>query len=233
MDATLTRATAAGGRANPRTAPDRLLTSITIRPPTDSNLPCADQLGATGLAHSCPRNLFLTVPPVPLVRAEGAALIGSEPSRAVGQIGRALVLSRSQDGALLLGRLFVAALFLPSGLNKLVAFSGFAASLGAKGVPYPALVAAVVVAAEVLGPLALIIGLWPRWTALVLIGFTAVTALADAPPCRGRCGVPASAERRDPGKPGHHWRPAVLLCRRAGKLEPGQPAGTADQRSRP
>jgi putative oxidoreductase len=103
-------------------------------------------------------------------------LIGSEPSRAVGQIGREFVLSRSQDGALLLGRLFVAALFLPTGLGKLVAFSGFAASLGAKGVPYAALVAAVVVAAEVLGPLALIIGLWPRWTALVLIGFTAVTA---------------------------------------------------------
>jgi putative oxidoreductase len=86
------------------------------------------------------------------------------------------MLSRSQDGALLLGRLFVAALFLPTGLGKLVAFSGFTASLGAKGVPYPALVAAVIVAAEVLGPLALIIGLWPRWTALVLIGFTAVTA---------------------------------------------------------
>ena len=34
-------------------------------------------------------------------------------------------------------------------------------------------VVAVIVAAEVLGPLALIIGLWPRWTALALIGFTA------------------------------------------------------------
>ena len=85
------------------------------------------------------------------------------------------MLSRSQDGALLLGRLFVAALFLPSGLNKLVIFSSFAASLSAKGVPYPVLVAAVIVAAEVLGPLALIIGLWPRWTAVLLIGFTAVT----------------------------------------------------------
>ena len=116
------------------------------------------------------------MPPVPPVGAEGAALIGSGPSSAVGQIGRALVLSRSQDGALLLGRLFVAALFLPPGLGKLVAFSGFAASLGAKGVPYPALVAAVVVAAEVLGPVGSIIGLWPRWTAPVLIGFTAVTA---------------------------------------------------------
>jgi putative oxidoreductase len=85
------------------------------------------------------------------------------------------VLSRSQDGALLLGRLLVAALFLPSGLNKLLTFSTFAASLGAKGVPFPALAAATIVAAEVLGPLALIIGLWPRWTAVVLIGFSAVT----------------------------------------------------------
>ena len=83
--------------------------------------------------------------------------------------------SRSQDGALLLGRLLVAGLFLPGGLNKLLTFSSFAASLGAKGVPFPALVAAIIVAAEVLGPLALIIGLWPRWTAVVLIGFTAVT----------------------------------------------------------
>jgi putative oxidoreductase len=41
--------------------------------------------------------------------------------------------------------------------------------------PYPTLLAGVLVAAEFLGPLALIIGLWPRWTALVLIGFTAAT----------------------------------------------------------
>jgi putative oxidoreductase len=85
------------------------------------------------------------------------------------------VLSRSQDGALLLGRLFVAALLLPSGLNKLVTFSSFAASLGAKGVPFPTFAAAIIVAAEVLGPLTLIIGLWPRCTAVVLIGFSAVT----------------------------------------------------------
>jgi hypothetical protein len=39
VEATLTRAKAAGGRAGLRTAPDRLLTSITMRPPTDSNLP--------------------------------------------------------------------------------------------------------------------------------------------------------------------------------------------------
>ncbi len=83
--------------------------------------------------------------------------------------------SRREDWALLMGRLFVAALFLPSGINKFLAFSAFAASLGAKGVPYPDVLAGLMVAAEVIGPLALIIGLWPRWTALALIGFTAIS----------------------------------------------------------
>jgi putative oxidoreductase len=82
------------------------------------------------------------------------------------------VLSRSEDFALFLGRLFVAALFLPSGFSKIMAFSAFAASLRTKGLPYPEVIAGVLVAAEFLGPLALLVGLWPRWTALVLIGFT-------------------------------------------------------------
>jgi putative oxidoreductase len=84
-------------------------------------------------------------------------------------------MDRREDFALLIGRILVAALFLPSGVNKLMAFSAFAASLGAKGLPYPTILAGIMIAVEVLGPLALIIGLWPRWTALVLIGFTALT----------------------------------------------------------
>ena len=85
------------------------------------------------------------------------------------------MLSRSEDAALLLGRLFVAALFLPSGYNKLTAFSSVVSSLAAKGLPYPEIVAGILVAAEFLGPLALIVGLWPCWTALALIGLTAAT----------------------------------------------------------
>ena len=81
------------------------------------------------------------------------------------------MLNRGEDVALLVGRLFVAALFLPSGFNKLLTFSSYAASLGAKGLPYPTVLSAVLVAAEVLGPLALIVGAWPRWTALVLSRF--------------------------------------------------------------
>jgi len=85
------------------------------------------------------------------------------------------VLSRSEDVALLLGRLFVAALFLPPGVNKLLTFSSYAAWLGAHGLPSPTLLAATMVAAQVLGSVALILGAWPRWTALVLVAFTAVT----------------------------------------------------------
>jgi putative oxidoreductase len=85
------------------------------------------------------------------------------------------VLSRGEDLALLMGRLFVAALFLPSGFHKLMTFSAYVASLRAKGLPFAVLWAGVLVAAEVLGPLALIIGACPRWTALALVAFTAVT----------------------------------------------------------
>lgn len=85
------------------------------------------------------------------------------------------MLTKSEDAALLFGRLLIAALFLTSGYSKLMAFLAFATSLAAKGLPYPAVIAGVLVAAEFLGPLALIIGLWPRWTALALIGFTVAT----------------------------------------------------------
>jgi len=49
------------------------------------------------------------------------------------------VLSRGEDLALLMGRVFVAALFLPSGFHKLMTFSAYAASLKAKGLPFAAL----------------------------------------------------------------------------------------------
>src|SRR3954451_23001214 len=79
------------------------------------------------------------------------------------------------DLALLIGRVFVAALFFPHGFHKLMNFWSFAASLGAKGVPYSNAIAVLAVVAEILGPLTLIIGLWPRWTALVLAVLTLLT----------------------------------------------------------
>ena len=67
---------------------------------------------------------------------------------------------------------------LPAGLQKLMHFSKFAASVTSKGLPFPKLWAMLDVAIEVLGPIALIIGLWPRWTALVLVALTVATTWA-------------------------------------------------------
>ena len=52
------------------------------------------------------------------------------------------MLNRTEDVALLVARLLVAALLLPSGIDKLLHFSRFDASLAAKGVPYAKFVAA-------------------------------------------------------------------------------------------
>lgn len=83
-------------------------------------------------------------------------------------------MDRTNDAALLLGRLAIGALFFPSGLGKVLAFSAFAASLASKGLPYPEVLAALAVAAELGGGLALILGLQTRWIAILLIVFTAV-----------------------------------------------------------
>jgi putative oxidoreductase len=81
-------------------------------------------------------------------------------------------MDRTQDAALLVGRLLMAALFLPGGIAKALAFSAFAASLADKGLPFPEVWAAAAVLIEVLAPIALITGVLPRTTALLLIAFT-------------------------------------------------------------
>jgi putative oxidoreductase len=87
------------------------------------------------------------------------------------------MIARTNDVALLAARLAVAALFLPAGVGKLFGLSGFAASLAGKGVPFPELLAALGVAAEIIGPIALVLGVFPRLTALLLIAFTVVATL--------------------------------------------------------
>jgi putative oxidoreductase len=85
--------------------------------------------------------------------------------------------TRTNDAALLLGRLAIAALFLPAGIGKLFNLGGFAASLAGKGLPYPDLLALLGAGAEVIGPVALILGIAPRLTAVLLAGFTVVASL--------------------------------------------------------
>ena len=82
---------------------------------------------------------------------------------------------QKEDIALLFARLFIASMFLPSGLEKLFNFRKFSASLESKGLPYSEVWAVLTAAIEVLGPIALIVGAWSQWTAIALIVFTLFT----------------------------------------------------------
>jgi len=79
------------------------------------------------------------------------------------------------NGILLLGRLLLAFCFLPPAIGRLANISGFAAALAMKGIPYADIVATSIAVAEIVAPLALILGLAPRTSASALIVALAVT----------------------------------------------------------
>jgi putative oxidoreductase len=88
-------------------------------------------------------------------------------------------MSNLQNAILLMGRLLMALLFLPSGLLKAFAFQGFVSSLNNAGLPYPEVWAVAAIAIQVLAPLALLAGVFHRTSALTLIIFIiAATAIA-------------------------------------------------------
>ena len=77
----------------------------------------------------------------------------------------------------LIGRLMFVALFLPAGLSKLSGFEGTVGYIESVGLPLPAVAAAVALALEILGSLALLIGFQTRFVAGVLAIFTLVATL--------------------------------------------------------
>jgi putative oxidoreductase len=83
--------------------------------------------------------------------------------------------STIQKVAELAGRFLLSSLFLVSGLGKLGAYAataGYMASLGVPGALLP-----VVIATEVLGAIAIIVGWKTRIVAFLLVGFSLLTAL--------------------------------------------------------
>ena len=81
-----------------------------------------------------------------------------------------------QNPLALLARLLLAALFLPAGIGKISGFAGTAGYIGSVGLPMPEVGAAIAIAVEVLGGIALILGLGTRWAALALAVFTLVAS---------------------------------------------------------
>ena len=72
----------------------------------------------------------------------------------------------------LIGRIAIAALFLPAGLQKLMEIEGTTAYFGSLGLPAFTLLVWVVIAIEILGSLALIVGYKTRFVAIGLAIFT-------------------------------------------------------------
>jgi len=77
----------------------------------------------------------------------------------------------------LIGRLMLAALFLPAGLSKLTGFEGTIGYIASVGLPMPAVAAAAALVVEILGSIALIIGFQTRIAAAVLGVFTLVASV--------------------------------------------------------
>ena len=77
-----------------------------------------------------------------------------------------------QNPLSLVGRLLLALLFLPAGIGKITGYAGTVGYSASKGLPLPEVGAAIAIAVEVLGGLALIFGWGTRFAALALALFT-------------------------------------------------------------
>lgn len=77
----------------------------------------------------------------------------------------------------LIGRILLAALFLPAGLSKIGAFAGTVGYISSAGLPLPQLAAAIAIAVEVGGGLALLAGWGTRFAAFALAAFTLVASV--------------------------------------------------------
>jgi putative oxidoreductase len=75
------------------------------------------------------------------------------------------------------GRLFIALIFLGSGLSKLTGFDGTVLYIASKGLPYPVLGAILAAAVEIICALSIILGWRVRASAFLLAGYSVITAL--------------------------------------------------------
>ena len=91
-----------------------------------------------------------------------------------------------QNFVALLGRIFLAAIFLISGFNKLSDFSGTAAFMSGAGLPAAEFLLVLTILIEIAGGLMIILGLYTRQLALILFLFMIpVTAVFHNPRSAG------------------------------------------------
>ena len=97
-------------------------------------------------------------------------------------------LTPAQNAMALLGRVLIAALFIPSGWGKIAGFSGLVGYIASKGVPLPEVCAAIAIAVELGLGILLLVGFKTRWVALMM----AIFVLVITPIFHGYCAVDAA-----------------------------------------
>lgn len=83
---------------------------------------------------------------------------------------------KMQNPLALVGRLLLAALFLPAGIAKLTGFAGTVGYISSVGLPMPQVGAVLALVVEIIGGVALIAGYGTRVAAIVLAVFTLVAS---------------------------------------------------------
>lgn len=81
------------------------------------------------------------------------------------------------NAAALAGRILLAAIFVIAGFNKIAGFDGVAGYIGSKGLPMPQVLAALTIALELGGGLALVIGYRVRLVAILFFLWLIPTTL--------------------------------------------------------
>ena len=80
----------------------------------------------------------------------------------------------TEDAVLLLGRVALGAIFVKSGLQKLMTVGAFAASLGARGIPQSSMWALIGATVEFFGGILIVTGLKTRYASVLMILFVIV-----------------------------------------------------------
>jgi putative oxidoreductase len=86
------------------------------------------------------------------------------------------MLKTLQNPLSLTGRLLFALLFLPAGISKLTGFAGTVGYISSVGLPLPQVAAALALSLEIIGGVALLLGVGTRLAALALALFTLVAS---------------------------------------------------------
>lgn len=86
------------------------------------------------------------------------------------------MLNRLSNPLALAGRILIALMFVPAGLQKIGGFAGTVGYAASVGMPLPQVGVAVALVVEIVGGLALLLGWCTRWAALALAFFTLVAS---------------------------------------------------------